>query len=126
MSTREVDEQVLNVQNKNSSYFVEWIPNNVKSSVCDIPPRGLAMASTFIGNSTSIQEMFSRVSEQFTAMFRRKAFLHWYTGEGMDEMEFTEAESNMNDLVAEYQQYQDATIDEDDEYEVDDDVGTEN
>ncbi len=34
-----------------------------------------------------------------TAMFRRKAFLHWYTGEGMDEMEFTEAESNMNDLV---------------------------
>ena len=23
-------------------------------------------------------------------MFRRKAFLHWYTGEGMDEMEFTE------------------------------------
>jgi hypothetical protein len=39
-------------------------------------------------------------------MFRRKAFLHWFTGEGMDEMEFTEAESNMNDLVAEYQQYQ--------------------
>ena len=36
------------------------------------------------------QELFKRVSEQFTAMFRRKAFLHWYTGEGMDEMEFTE------------------------------------
>merc|ERR1712194_1005342 len=47
---------------------------------------------------TAIQEMFKRVGEQFTAMFRRKAFLHWYTGEGMDEMEFTEAESNMNDL----------------------------
>ncbi|GJR09795.1 tubulin beta chain-like protein [Tanacetum coccineum] len=115
MSTKEVDEQMMNVQNKNSSYFVEWIPNNVKSSVCDIPPTGLKMASTFIGNSTSIQEMFRRVSEQFTAMFRRKAFLHWYTGEGMDEMEFTEAESNMNDLVAEYQQYQDATIDEDED-----------
>lgn len=25
---------------------------------------------------------------------------------GMDEMEFTEAESNMNDLISEYQQYQ--------------------
>ena len=38
----------------------------------------------------------------------------WTKGvnEGMDEMEFTEAdlaESNMNDLVSEYQQYQDAT-----------------
>uniref|UniRef100_A0A453H119 Tubulin beta chain n=1 Tax=Aegilops tauschii subsp. strangulata TaxID=200361 RepID=A0A453H119_AEGTS len=117
MSTKEVDEQMMNVQNKNSSYFVEWIPNNVKSSVCDIPPVGLAMSSTFVGNSTSIQEMFRRVSEQFTAMFRRKAFLHWYTSEGMDEMEFTEAESNMNDLVAEYQQYQDATAEEYEEEE---------
>jgi Tubulin len=68
------------------------------------------MAVTFLGNSTAVQEMFKRVGEQFTAMFRRKAFLHWYTGEGMDEMEFTEAESNMNDLVSEYQQYQDALL----------------
>ncbi|RZS24631.1 hypothetical protein BHM03_00057725 [Ensete ventricosum] len=57
------------------------------------------MASTFIGNSTSIQEMF-RVC--------------------MDEMEFTEAESNMNDLVSEYhQQYQDATADEEVDYKED-------
>ncbi|KAL0329798.1 UNVERIFIED_CONTAM: Tubulin beta chain [Sesamum radiatum] len=117
MSTKEVDEQMINVQNKNSSYFVEWIPNNVKSSVCDIPPTGLSMSSTFVGNSTSIQEMFRRVSEQFTVMFRRKAFLHWYTGEGMDEMEFTEAESNMNDLVSEYQQYQDANADNEEEFD---------
>ena len=69
---KEVDEQMLNIQNKNSSYFVEWIPNNIKTAVCDIPPRGLKMASTFIGNSTAIQELFKRISEQFTAMFRRK------------------------------------------------------
>nr|P12457.1 RecName: Full=Tubulin beta chain; AltName: Full=Beta-tubulin [Euglena gracilis]CAA33797.1 unnamed protein product [Euglena gracilis] len=122
MSTKEVDEQMLNVQNKNSSYFVEWIPNNIKSSVCDIPPKGLKMSATFIGNNTAIQEMFKRVSEQFTAMFRRKAFLHWYTGEGMDEMEFTEAESNMNDLVSEYQQYQDATVEEEGEFDEEEDV----
>ncbi|XP_025786966.1 tubulin beta-6 chain [Puma concolor] len=124
MSMKEVDEQMLAIQNKNSSYFVEWIPNNVKVAVCDIPPRGLKMASTFIGNSTAIQELFKRISEQFSAMFRRKAFLHWFTGEGMDEMEFTEAESNMNDLVSEYQQYQEATANdgeeafEDDEEEI--------
>ncbi len=46
------------------------------SMICDM----------FVGNSTAIQELFKRISEQFTAMFRRKAFLHWYTGEGMDEM----------------------------------------
>merc|ERR1719378_2002195 len=117
MSMKEVDEQMLNVQNKNASYFVEWIPNNVKTAVCDIPPRGLKMSSTFIGNTTAAQELFKRVGEQFTAMFRRKAFLHWYTGEGMDEMEFTDAESNMNDLVSEYQQYQEATADDEGEFE---------
>merc|ERR1711972_218983 len=120
MSTKEVDEQMLNVQNKNSSYFVEWIPNNMKCSICDIPPRGLKMSVGFLGNSTCMQEVMKRVGEQFTAMFRRKAFLHWYTGEGMDEMELTEAESNMNDLVSEYQQYQDATA-EDDEFEDEED-----
>merc|ERR1712072_1222789 len=92
MSTKEVDEQMLNVQNKNSSYFVEWIPNNIKCAVCDIPPKGLKMAVAFLG---------------------------WYTGEGMDEMEFTEAESNMNDLVSEYQQYQDATAEEEGEFDED-------
>ena len=105
-----------------SSYFVEWIPNNVKSSICDIPPKGLKMSTTFIGNSTAIQETWKRVAEQFTAMFRRKAFLHWYTGEGMDEMEFTEAESNMNDLVSEYQQYQDASAEEEGEFDEDEEL----
>ncbi|KAK2103842.1 Tubulin beta-8 chain [Saguinus oedipus] len=100
MSMREVDEQMFNIQNKNSSYFAEWVPHNVKIAVCDIPPRGLKMSATFIGDNTAIQELFKRVSKQFTAMFRHKAFLHWYMGKGMDEMEFTEAKSNVNDLVS--------------------------
>lgn len=70
------------------------------------------MSVTFIGNSTAIQELFKRVSDQFSVMFRRKAFLHWYTGEGMDEMEFTEAESNLQDLISEYQQYEAATTED--------------
>ncbi|XP_074144810.1 tubulin beta-1 chain isoform X2 [Sminthopsis crassicaudata] len=92
ISTKEVDEQMLKMQTRNSSYFVKWIPNNVKVAVCDIPPRGLNMAAIFIGNNTAIQELFTRVTEQFSAMFKRKAFLHWYTGEGMDLNEFLEAE----------------------------------
>uniref|UniRef100_H0X8Z2 Tubulin beta chain n=1 Tax=Otolemur garnettii TaxID=30611 RepID=H0X8Z2_OTOGA len=108
MSTREVDQQLLSVQTRHSSCFVEWIPNNVKVAVCDIPPRGLSMAATFIGNNTAIQELFGRVSGQFSAMFKRRAFVHWYTSEGMDINEFGEAESNIHDLVSEYQQFQDA------------------
>lgn len=35
----------------------------------------------------------------------------------MDDMEFTEAESNMNDLICEYQQYADALTQEDEDEE---------
>ena len=76
------------------------------------------MAATFMGNTTAIQELFRRISEQFTAMFRRKAFLHWYLGEGMDELEFSEAGSNVNDIISEYQQYQQLSVE--DEIVVDD------
>merc|ERR1712196_613113 len=100
-------------------------PRHGRYLMCAIPPKGLKMAATFIGNSTAVQEMWKRVAEQFTGMFRRKAFLHWYTGEGMDEMEFTEAESNMNDLVSEYQQYQDATAEEEGEFDEDEDYDDE-
>jgi len=113
--TKEIEDSMLQVKQKNSTYFVEWIPHNIKTSVCDIPPKDQKSAVTFVGNSTAIQELFKRVNEQFSVMFKRKAFLHWYTGEGMDEMEFTEAESNMHDLISEYQQYQDAPAEEETE-----------
>ncbi|GJQ88328.1 hypothetical protein Trydic_g3804 [Trypoxylus dichotomus] len=121
VSMKDIDQNILDMQTKNSTFFVEWIPNNIKVAVCDIPPPNLKMASIFIGNTTAIQEIFKRISEQFTAMFRRRAFLHWYTSEGMDEMEFTEAESNMNDLISEYQQYQDAEVN--DQYEEEEEEG---
>ena len=92
---KEVDDHMVQIQNRNSAYFVEWIPNNVKTAVCDIPPPGMKMSGTFVGNTTAIQELFKRINEQFTAMFRRKAFLHWYTGEGMDEMEFCEVRTRL-------------------------------
>eukprot|EP00435_Cladocopium_sp_Y103_P030168 s12_g7.t1 len=93
---------------------------DAKNMMCAADPRHgryLTAAALFRGRMSTKEEMFKRVAEYFTAMFRRKAFLHWYTGEGMDEMEFTEAESNMNDLVSEYQQYQDATAEEEGEFD---------
>ncbi|KOS22706.1 Tubulin beta-1 chain [Escovopsis weberi] len=117
VAMKEVEDQMRIIQNKNSSYFVDWIANNIQTALCSIPPQGLKISSTFVGNSTAIQEIFKRVNNQFSTMFKRKAFLHWYTGEGMDEMEFTEAESNLWDLVTEYQQYQEASVDDTEEYE---------
>ncbi|KAF5342343.1 hypothetical protein D9611_001343 [Ephemerocybe angulata] len=91
ISSREAEYAVRDLQQKNTQHFVEWIPDNVSVSLVQVPPVG---------------------QPQFSAMYKRRAFLHWYTGEGMDVMEFTEAESNIQDMIAEYQQYQEASIDE--------------
>ena len=112
VATRDVDECMREIHQRYAPYFVEWIPNNITTSVSSVAPAGSPMATTFLGNSTAIQDVFSRVSEQFEVMFRRRAYLYWFTSEGMDEMEFTEASSNLADLITEYQQYQEATVDD--------------
>ena len=104
-------------------------------SHCSVPPSDSRQGGIFLGNTTSVQELFTRNASQFSAMLKRRAYLHWYTGEGewsnssqnrvdnnfslliiahigMDEMEFTEAESNLMDLIAEYQQYENAGADD--------------
>ena len=37
VSTKEVEEQMLQLQSKNHNIFVEWIPNNIKSSSKILP-----------------------------------------------------------------------------------------
>ncbi|PVU94743.1 hypothetical protein BB561_002293 [Smittium simulii] len=116
-------EKIINdYQNKNSDMFVDWIPNNTQIAVCDVPPAGMESSGTFIGNNTAIQGLFARIHEQFYSLFRRRAYVHWYSEEGMDDMEFTEAESNMNDLISEYMQYQNASLEESAEYYEDEQV----
>ncbi|VDM19905.1 unnamed protein product [Hydatigera taeniaeformis] len=106
LSVKEVEEVITDVQNKNSAFFVEWIPNNIKTAICDVPPKGMTMSATFVGNTTAVQETFKRICDQFAIMLKKRAFIHWYTAEGMDEAEFDEAFTNVNDLIGEYQQYE--------------------
>ena len=47
----------------------------------------------------------------------RKAYLHLFVNEGMEESEFDEADGNLNDLVSEYQQYEEANAELEEEEE---------
>lgn len=120
VSTKDVDTCMANMRDKNSPDFVEWIPNNINSSICHVAPKGMDISGTFLANSTSIQTVFKRIVTNFSQMFKRRAFTHWYLSEGMEELEFVEAESNITDLIAEYQQYENAAAGE----EIDDFEGS--
>ncbi|KAK7998367.1 hypothetical protein PG989_006407 [Apiospora arundinis] len=88
---------------------MNWIPSNVRATWCSVPPCGMRASSTLVGNSTVIRGVFSRFDEQFTSLFRRKAYIWGYNSHLMDEMELVEAQSNMVDLMEEYQQCEDVT-----------------
>ena len=47
IATKEIDEQMLNIPKK-LSYFIEWKPNNIKLSLCDVAPDKLKMSLAFI------------------------------------------------------------------------------
>ena len=87
------------------------------TSICSVSPpyKNASMCGTMLLNTTSINGTLRNVLSNFQKMYRRKAFVHWYTNEGMDIQEFDEAESNLNELINEYQQYADAGNGSDDE-----------
>jgi len=112
ISSSEVDNTILDFQGKHAEEFVEWIPNNLKTGIVTTPPKNSALSTTFVANTTALKGIFQRLATQFGAMYKRKAFLHWYKGEGMDEMEFQEADKNVRDLITEYQDKQDAVYED--------------
>lgn len=48
-----------------------------------------------ITNSTAIGDVVSRMDHKFDLMYRKRAFVHHYVGEGMEEGEFAEARENL-------------------------------
>merc|ERR1711936_1154015 len=100
MSTQEVDENIEKRQTANGDDYVEWIPNNQKTSIVERAPVDYESSCSFVSNTTALKGIFQRLATQFGAMYKRKAFLHWYKGEGMDEMEFQEADKNVRDLIS--------------------------
>ncbi|CAH1250817.1 TUBB4B [Branchiostoma lanceolatum] len=56
MPMKEVDEQMLNLQNKNSAFFVEWIPNNVKTVDEPMQKEYLIRASTDTSTDAGVED----------------------------------------------------------------------
>ena len=87
---KDVNAAIATIKTKRTIQFVDWCPTGFKVGINYQPPTvvpggdlaKVQRAVCMLSNTTAIAEAWARLDHKFDLMYAKRAFVHWYVGEG--------------------------------------------